>query len=130
MSKSIKFKINEDMWTARLLTQEQYHKVYNDDTAATTDFDSRKIDFNETFDLKVIIHEISHCYNDYLHLKDTNTNQWDDMTEIISTSNERNLFLILEKSLLIYNRFRNDDKKKHIIESFLKTIRNIMNWSA
>lgn len=130
MTKTIKFKIQEDIWTCRLLSQTKYSKIYQDTSRATADFEKKIIDFIDTdFTFRVCIHEILHAYNDYLHLQDTISMDWNDITEILSTSGERNLLLVLEKSLRVYNKFSVQDKNKEDRELLLKLVLLAQKWA-
>lgn len=131
MAKSVKFKIMEDTWTCRFMSEVRYKKTHPEhaESSGITNLEKKIIDLKDTvFSFKTIMHELSHAYNSYLNLQDTNTIEWDDLTEILSTSSEKNILLMLEKVLIIYNKFSKIETNKIDRESLLKLVKIAQKW--
>ncbi len=126
MSKKCTLSINGEKWKCHILTNDEYKFKHGENTSkAVCDDDENEIDFTEgSADLKTAIHELTHAYQSYLCLEDTNTIGLDDFFEIQATFNQKYLLNILESALIIKSKLTGEKKalnewmkiKKYLLE--------------
>lgn len=111
MKKSCSIILNDDVWTCRILTEEEYATKHPGGSIAITDAEAKEIDFTEdNTDLVTIYHELTHAYQSYLCLEDTCKIELDDHYEIQATFMQKYNLKIIENALIIRLKFHNERK--------------------
>lgn len=117
--------INGDKWIWNVLNIEDYETKHSNEGPSTAICDEthKEIDFREdNFNMDVILHEVTHAYQSYLCLENTNKVDPDDYCEIHATFMEKYGLKVVASSLHIYSKYLEKKNVETLWKKILKLL--------